>query len=91
MRKSSHGKQAKPYGDISIARGDEWKARFVDRSVVSFSLVKFVTFKNNWLYFVPASVCNLVDFHLHRTCRNGATSLSEGLSLKPTSQLLPGW
>ena len=45
MRKSSHGKQAKPYGDISIARGDEWKARFVDRSVVSFSFVKFVTFK----------------------------------------------
>ena len=47
-------------------------------------LFNFVIFKNNEFYLVvPASVCHLVYFHLYRTCRNGATSLSEGLSLKP--------
>ena len=91
MRKSSPS-QAKPYGDISIARGDEWKARFLYRSVVSFGFVNFVIFKNNELYLVvPASVCHLVYFHLYRTCRNGATSLSEGLSLKPGTTSLSSW
>jgi hypothetical protein len=70
MRKSSPS-QAKPYGDISIVRGDEWKARFLYRSVVSFGFVNFIQFchiQKQWVLFSSTSFC--LSFSLFPSIQN---------------------